>query len=293
MSRCATWPMPLGRGWHDSERGMNDEGRNGEAQYLDILRELLEHGIRKDDRTGTGTRALFGRTLRFDLSRGFPLLTTKRIHVRSVVHELLWFLSGDTNVGYLQRNGVTIWDEWANPDGDLGPVYGKQWRSWEKPGGGSVDQVSWVLDEIRRNPSSRRLVVSAWNPADLHRMALAPCHLLFQFAVNDGRLDCMLIQRSGDWFLGIPFNVASYALLTCMVAQAAGLRPGTFVHVIGDAHLYENHLDAARTQLARSPTAFPTLRLNPDVTDLFAFGFDDVSFEGYQPQGAISAPVAV
>jgi thymidylate synthase len=261
--------------------------------YQDLLRRILDEGAAKADRTGTGTLSVFGHQMRFDLSAGFPLVTTKRLHLRSIIHELLWFLSGDTNVAALQANGVTIWDEWADAQGDLGPVYGKQWRSWEKPGGGTVDQIAWVLDEIRRNPDSRRLIVSAWNPADLDRMALAPCHCLFQFYVSEGRLSCQLYQRSADAFLGVPFNIASYALLTHMIAQVSGLGVGDFVHTFGDAHLYRNHLEQTRTLLARAPRPLPRLRLNPAVRDLFAFRYEDVSVEGYDPHPAIAAPVAV
>jgi thymidylate synthase len=262
-------------------------------QYHDLLRRILDEGVRKDDRTGTGTISVFGHQMRFDLSRGFPLVTTKKLHLKSIVHELLWFLKGDTNVRSLQESGVTIWDEWADEAGDLGPVYGKQWRSWEKPDGGTVDQIAWVLEEIRRNPDSRRLVVTAWNPADLDRMALAPCHCLFQFHVAEERLSCQLYQRSADAFLGVPFNIASYALLTHMVAQAAGLRPGDFVHSFGDAHLYLNHLEQARLQLARAPRPLPRLRLNPAVRSLFDFAYEDIAIEGYEPHPAIRAPVAV
>ncbi|MGV7031751.1 thymidylate synthase [Methylobacterium symbioticum] len=261
--------------------------------YHDLLRRILDEGTPKEDRTGTGTLSVFGHQMRFDLAQGFPLVTTKRLHLRSIIHELLWFLAGDTNVRALRENGVTIWDEWADANGDLGPVYGKQWRSWEKPSGGTVDQIAWVVDEIRRNPDSRRLIVSAWNPADLDRMALAPCHCLFQFYVAEGRLSCQLYQRSADAFLGVPFNIASYALLTHMIAQATDLAPGDFVHSFGDAHLYRNHLDQARLQLAREPRPLPRLRLNPAVRDLFAFRFEDIAIEGYDPHPAISAPVAV
>jgi thymidylate synthase len=261
--------------------------------YHDLLRRILSEGVSKTDRTGTGTLSVFGHQMRFDLARGFPLVTTKRVHLKSIVHELIWFLQGDTNVGYLQDNGVTIWDEWADENGDLGPVYGKQWRSWEGPDGRVVDQIAWVVEEIRRNPDSRRLVVSAWNPADLDRMALAPCHCLFQFYVVDGRLSCQLYQRSADVFLGVPFNIASYALLTHMMAQATGLGVGDFVHSFGDAHLYSNHLDQARLQLEREPRALPRLKLNPAVRSLFDFNFADVSVEGYDPAPAIRAPVAV
>ncbi|MFC6048125.1 thymidylate synthase [Methylobacterium hispanicum] len=261
--------------------------------YHDLLRRILDHGVSKEDRTGTGTLSVFGHQMRFDLSEGFPLVTTKRLHLRSIIHELLWFLTGDTNVRALQQNGVTIWDEWADEHGDLGPVYGKQWRSWEKPSGGTVDQIAWVVDEIRRNPDSRRLVVSAWNPADLDRMALAPCHCLFQFYVAQGRLSCQLYQRSADAFLGVPFNIASYALLTHMIAQATDLAPGDFVHSFGDAHLYRNHLEQTQVQLTREPRPLPRLRLNPAVRDLFAFRFEDIAIEGYEPHPAIAAPVAV
>lgn len=261
--------------------------------YHDLLDRILSEGLRKDDRTGTGTLSVFGHQMRFDLAEGFPLVTTKQLHLRSIIHELLWFLQGDTNIAYLKENGVTIWDEWADADGNLGPVYGKQWRSWEKPGGGTVDQIAWVLDEIARNPDSRRLIVSAWNPADLDRMALAPCHCLFQFYVADGKLSCQLYQRSADVFLGVPFNIASYALLTAMMAQVTGLAPGDFVHTLGDAHLYVNHLEQARLQLSREPRALPRLRLNPEVRSLFDFRFEDIAIEGYDPHPAIKAPVAV
>ncbi|GJE29738.1 thymidylate synthase [Methylobacterium organophilum] len=261
--------------------------------YLDLLDRILTQGVRKDDRTGTGTLSVFGHQMRFDLGAGFPLVTTKQLHLRSIIHELLWFLQGDTNVRALQANGVTIWDEWADAEGDLGPVYGKQWRSWEKPGGGTVDQIAEVVEQIRRNPDSRRLIVSAWNPADLDRMALAPCHCLFQFYVAEGRLSCQLYQRSADAFLGVPFNIASYALLTAMVAQVTGLRPGDFVHSFGDAHLYVNHLDQARLQLTRTPRPLPRLRLNPAVRSLFDFTYEDIAIEDYDPHPAIRAAVAV
>jgi thymidylate synthase len=261
--------------------------------YLDLLRHVLEHGTCKDDRTGTGTRSVFGWQMRFNLREGFPLVTTKKLHLRSIVHELLWFLKGETNVAYLRDNKVSIWDEWADPDGELGPVYGKQWRRWSTADGREVDQIRWVLDEIKRNPDSRRLIVSAWNVADLPDMALMPCHTMFQFYVADGRLSCQLYQRSGDIFLGVPFNIASYALLTHMVAQATGLGVGDFVHTLGDAHLYSNHVDQAREQLARTPRPLPTLRLDPSVTDLFAFRYEDIAIEGYDPHPAIKAPVAV
>jgi thymidylate synthase len=262
-------------------------------QYLDLLEHVLEHGSVKADRTGTGTRSVFGWQMRFDLGAGFPLVTTKKLHLRSIIHELLWFLQGSTNIAYLKEHKVSIWDEWADANGELGPVYGKQWRSWEGADGKVVDQIAWVIDEIKRNPHSRRLIVSAWNVAELPQMALLPCHSLFQFYVADGKLSCQLYQRSGDIFLGVPFNIASYALLTHMVAQVCGLEVGDFVHTLGDAHLYSNHEAQARTQLSRVPGTLPQLRLNNAVRDIFAFRFEDITIEGYQPQPAIKAPVAV
>ncbi|MCC6946602.1 MAG: thymidylate synthase [Bradyrhizobiaceae bacterium] len=262
-------------------------------QYLDLLDHILSRGVRKDDRTGTGTLAVFGHQMRFDLAQGFPLVTTKKLHLKAIVHELLWFLAGDTNVKYLHDHGVTIWDEWAGTDGELGPVYGQQWRSWAAPDGRAIDQMAEVLAEIRRNPNSRRLIVSAWNPADIPRMALAPCHCLFQFNVAGGKVSCQLYQRSGDVFLGVPFNIASYALLTQMVAQVTGYAPGEFIHTLGDAHLYLNHLEQARLQLTRAPRALPRLKLNPAVKDLFAFRYEDIAFEGYDPHPLIKAEVAV
>ena len=261
--------------------------------YLDLMRRVLDEGVRKSDRTGVGTLSVFGHQLRFDLSEGFPLVTTKRLYLKAIVHELLWFLRGETNVGSLRAEGVTIWDEWADASGDLGPVYGKQWRSWDVPGGGTTDQIAWVERELRRNPDSRRLVVTAWNPADLDRMALAPCHCLFQFHVAEGRLSCQLYQRSADVFLGVPFNIASYALLTQMMAQAVGLGVGDFVHTFGDAHLYLNHLDQARLQLAREPRPAPRLRLDPTIRALGDFRFEHILVEDYDPHPAIRAPVAV
>jgi thymidylate synthase len=262
-------------------------------QYHELLDRVLTEGVRKDDRTGTGTLAVFGHQMRFDLGQGFPLVTTKKLHLKSIIHELIWFLRGDTNIAYLRENGVTIWDEWADANGDLGPVYGRQWRSWAAPDGQVIDQIAWVVDEIRRNPDSRRLIVSAWNPADIPKMALAPCHCLFQFFVLEGKLSCQLYQRSADVFLGVPFNIASYALLTHMVAQVTGLGVGDFVHSFGDTHLYLNHLNQAREQLSREPKALPRLKLNPAVTRLEDFRFEDVTIEGYEAHPSIKAPIAV
>lgn len=262
-------------------------------QYLDLLNRVRVGGSEKTDRTGTGTLSVFGHQMRFDLSEGFPLVTTKKLHVKSIIHELIWFLAGDTNIKYLKDNGVGIWDEWADDKGDLGPVYGKQWRSWAKPDGRTIDQMSDVLATLKRDPDSRRMIVSAWNPADIPQMALAPCHCLFQFYVADGKLSCQLYQRSADIFLGVPFNIASYALLTMMMAQVTGLEPGDFVHTFGDAHLYSNHLTQADEQLSRTPRALPVMKINPDVTSLFDFKFEDFTLEGYDPWPHIKAPVAV
>ncbi|MGZ8201798.1 MAG: thymidylate synthase [Burkholderiales bacterium] len=261
--------------------------------YLDLLHQILEHGTRKNDRTGTGTLSVFGAQLRFDLKAGFPVLTTKKVHLKSIVHELLWFLKGETNVRYLKENGVSIWNEWADENGELGPVYGYQWRSWPAPEGRHIDQISQVLEQLRTNPDSRRMIVSAWNVADLDRMALMPCHAFFQFYVAERRLSCQLYQRSADIFLGVPFNIASYALLTMMVAQVGKLDLGDFVHTFGDAHLYLNHIEQAREQLSREPRKRPVMKLNPAVTDLFAFKYEDFTLEGYDPHPAIRAPVAV
>jgi len=265
----------------------------GEQQYLDLLEELLERGARKSDRTGTGTLSVFGRQMRFPLEDSFPLLTTKKLHLKSILYELLWFLRGDTNVRWLQERGVTIWDEWADENGELGPVYGYQWRHWRTPQGGEIDQITQVIESLRKKPDSRRHIVSAWNPADVEHMALPPCHLLFQFYVAEGRLSCQMYQRSADIFLGVPFNIASYALLTLMVAQVTDLDLGEFVLTLGDAHLYLNHLEQAREQLARAPRPFPRMRLNPEVKDLAAFRYEDFTLEGYDPHPAIRAPIAV
>ncbi len=262
-------------------------------QYLDFLSHVLDNGVDRGDRTGTGTRAVFGHQIRFDLEKGFPVLTTKKLHLKSIIHELLWFVAGDTNIRYLNDHGVTIWDEWADENGDLGPVYGKQWRSWPDGKGGTIDQLANVVSQIRDNPNSRRLIVSAWNPAEVDEMALPPCHCLFQFHVADGRLSCQLYQRSADIFLGVPFNIASYALLTMMVAQVTGLKPGEFVHTFGDAHLYHNHFTQAREQLTRIPGRLPKMKLNPAVTDLFAFRFEDFELVGYEAAPTIRAPIAV
>ena len=262
-------------------------------QYHRLLETIMSEGVRRGDRTGTGTLSIFGHQMRFDLSEGFPLLTTKKLHLRSIIHELLWFLSGDTNIGYLHDNGVTIWDEWADENGDLGPVYGHQWRSWPTPDGGTIDQISGVVDQIKRNPESRRLIVSAWNVAEVDKMALPPCHTLFQFYVAEGKLSCQLYQRSADVFLGVPFNIASYALLTMMMAQVTGLEAGEFVHTTGDTHIYLNHLDQVREQLSRTPRPLPVMKINPEVDDIFGFRYDDFTLEGYDPYPAIKAPIAV
>ncbi len=262
-------------------------------QYLDLMQHVLEHGHQKSDRTGTGTLSVFGYQMRYDLSAGFPLVTTKKCHLRSILHELLWFLKGDTNIKYLQDNKVTIWDEWADAAGNLGPVYGYQWRSWPTADGRHIDQITQVIEQIKRTPDSRRLIVSAWNVGEIEKMKLPPCHAFFQFYVADGKLSCQLYQRSADIFLGVPFNIASYALLTMMVAQVCGLKPGDFVHTLGDAHLYSNHLEQTREQLSREPRPLPTMRINPAVTNLFDFKFEDFTLDGYDPHPAIKAPVAV
>lgn len=267
--------------------------RHPEDQYLDLLRLIMETGVDRGDRTGTGTRSIFGHQMRFDLSAGFPLLTTKKLHLKSIIYELLWFLRGETNVRWLQERGVTIWDEWADADGELGPVYGSQWRSWPDGKGGTIDQIAGVVESIRNKPESRRHIVTAWNPAEVDEMALPPCHCLFQFYVADGRLSCQLYQRSADVFLGVPFNIASYALLLAMVAQVTGLKPGEFVHSFGDVHLYSNHFEQATEQLRRAPKPLPRLTLNPDRTSLFDFEYEDFMLTGYDPHPAIKAPIAV
>ncbi|MBX2883976.1 MAG: thymidylate synthase [Granulosicoccus sp.] len=261
--------------------------------YLDLLQQIMQNGSDKGDRTGTGTRSVFGYQMRFDLADGFPLLTTKKLHLKSIIYELLWFLAGDTNIAYLQQHGVSIWDEWADKNGDLGPVYGSQWRSWPAPDGRHIDQISAVLEQIKTNPDSRRHIVSAWNVADIENMKLPPCHALFQFYVADNKLSCQLYQRSADVFLGVPFNIASYALLTLMIAQVTELEPGSFVHTLGDAHIYNNHFDQVRTQLSRQPGPLPQMQLNPEVHDLFAFDYSDFTLQGYEPAAAIKAPIAV
>lgn len=262
-------------------------------QYLDVLRDIMANGTLKSDRTGTGTKSVFGRQMRFDLSEGFPLVTTKKVHLRSIIHELLWFLQGDTNIKYLKDNGVSIWDEWADENGDLGPVYGHQWRSWPTPEGTTIDQIANVVEQIKTHPDSRRLIVSAWNVAEVDKMALPPCHSLFQFYVADGKLSCQLYQRSADMFLGVPFNIASYALLTMMMAQVCGLKPGEFVHTLGDAHIYTNHFEQVALQLSRDVRPLPTMKINPDVKDIFSFKYEDFTLEGYDPHPGIKAPVAV
>jgi len=262
-------------------------------QYLDLMQHVLDHGVRKEDRTGTGTLSVFGYQMRFDLGAGFPVITTKKLHLRSIIHELLWFLKGDTNIRYLRDNGVSIWDEWADESGNLGPVYGYQWRSWPAANGRHVDQIGQVIEQIKNNPDSRRIIVSAWNVGEIDNMALPPCHAFFQFYVADGKLSCQLYQRSADIFLGVPFNIASYALLTMMMAQVTGLKPGDFIHTLGDAHLYSNHLEQTRLQLQREPRALPRMKINPDVTDLFAFRFEDFELVDYDPHPHIKAPVAV
>lgn len=266
---------------------------SADTTYHALLRHVLDHGVNKGDRTGTGTRSVFGYQMRFDLSQNFPLLTTKKLHLKSIVHELLWFLAGDTNVAYLKQNGVSIWDEWADAQGNLGPVYGRQWRSWAAPDGRVIDQISDVIAQIKKDPDSRRLIVSAWNPADIPAMALAPCHALFQFYVAEGKLSCQLYQRSADIFLGVPFNIASYALLTQMVAQVCGLQVGTFIHTLGDAHIYANHFEQVNTQLAREPKTAPIMRLRPGVKDIFSFKFEDFTLENYDPHLGIKAPIAI
>ncbi|MEC8210160.1 MAG: thymidylate synthase [Pseudomonadota bacterium] len=262
-------------------------------QYLTLLEKVMSEGVTRDDRTGTGTKSIFGYQMRFDLSKGFPLLTTKKLHLRSIIHELLWFLSGDTNISYLKENGVSIWDDWADENGDLGPVYGYQWRSWQTPDGRHIDQIKNLVEQLKNNPDSRRHIITAWNPADVEDMALPPCHCLFQFYIADGKLSCQLYQRSADIFLGVPFNIASYALLTMMLAQVLELEQGDFVHTLGDAHLYLNHLEQAQTQISRLPGALPTMKINPEKKDIFDFVFEDFSLENYEAQPHIRAPIAV
>jgi thymidylate synthase len=262
-------------------------------QYLDLMQHVLDRGHNKTDRTGTGTRSVFGWQMRFDLGEGFPVLTTKKLHLKSIIHELLWFLQGDTNVRYLQENGVSIWNDWADENGELGPVYGKQWRRWEAADGRTIDQITQLIEGLKKNPDSRRHLVCAWNPAEVDKMALPPCHALFQFYVADGKLSCQLYQRSADIFLGVPFNIASYALLTLMIAQVCGYAPGDFIHTLGDAHLYSNHLEQARLQLTREPRTLPRMRINPAITDLFSFHFEDFTLEGYDPHPHIAAKVSV
>lgn len=262
-------------------------------QYLNLLQDIMDNGVLKSDRTGTGTKSVFGRQMRFNLADGFPLVTTKKVHLKSIIHELLWFIAGDTNIKYLKDNGVRIWDEWADENGDLGPVYGHQWRSWPTPDGGAIDQLSNVIEQIKNTPDSRRLIVSAWNVAEVDKMALPPCHSLFQFYVADGKLSCQLYQRSADMFLGVPFNIASYALLTMMIAQVCGLQPGEFVHTTGDTHIYTNHFEQVREQLSRAPKALPVMHINPEVKDIFAFRYEDFTLEGYDPWPTIKGVVAV
>lgn len=262
-------------------------------QYLDLLQKIMDEGAQKNDRTGVGTKSIFGYQMRFDLSRGFPLLTTKKMHLKSIIHELLWFLQGNTNIRYLNENGVTIWDEWAKEDGELGPVYGSQWRKWKANDGREIDQISEMINQIKNNPDSRRIIVSAWNVGEIDKMALPPCHLLFQFYVANGKLSCQMYQRSADTFLGVPFNIASYALLTMMIAQVCGLQPGEFIHTIGDTHIYNNHFEQVRTQLERDPRNLPTMKINPDVKDIFGFKYEDFVLENYDPHPAIKAPIAV
>lgn len=274
--------------------GRPDTDRDTEMkQYIDLMKHVLENGTQKHDRTGTGTISVFGYQLRFDLQEGFPLVSTKKVHLRSIIHELIWFLKGDTNISYLKENKVTIWDEWADEQGELGPVYGYQWRSWPRPDGGHIDQITDVINQIKNNPDSRRLIVSAWNVADISKMALPPCHSFFQFYVADGKLSCQLYQRSADLFLGVPFNIASYALLTMMVAQVCGLQAGDFIHTLGDAHLYNNHLEQTRLQISREPKPLPKMVLNPEIKDIFDFKYEDFSLENYDPHPHIKAPVAV